>query len=817
MRTFPFYLIALLLLGSCTVEAVDHSLIGRSEFIEFTASFEDSTTTKTAVQSDGKSVWWNPHESINIFYGNSESSKFTSTNDEPVAKAHFRGMIEGFTGETDSGEPNSFWAIYPYNASNTCDGSSVTATLPANQVAAAETFADGQWPTLAKSQGLALSFYSIGSGFRFSVTHEGVTSVTFQGNNNEILAGKARITMDGSNRPVAQEYIEPITRITLSAPNGQTLTVGTLYYLSFFPNNFENGFTVTFRTATATGTRVYDTPINFKRSDVHRGKNFDANVVYDDSFVPVTSISLNQTEAKIEQYQTLQLTAIINPINATDPTVTWTSSDSSIAFVDNKGKITAKKAGSAIITVKAGDQSSACLLTITSVDPNSRIPFADPNVKAKLVAAFDTNEDGEVSYAEAAAAKSIDGVFGAIKTYTSFDEFQWFTGITVIPNSMFEGWRLSSIALPESIVTIGNNAFSGCISLSSIVLPATATYLGSGAFKDCSSLSFIKVPQGVNTIESYTFYGCKNLNTIEMPESVQIFSNYSFSGCEQLSGIAIPINLSSIPDYVFMGCANITSITIPDGVTNIGVSAFQGCTGLTNIHIPKTVSSIGHHAFCSCTGLSSIEIPDNVSTIGIGAFMRCSNAKTVSIPESINIIPGSAFYECLSLDNVFIPESVTYINNSAFYGCTSLANISIPESVSSLGTGVFESCSSLVSITLPQSITAISSSLFKDCINLSSVNMPEEITSIQSHAFYGCTNLASFTIPKNVSNMGYACFYHCYKLCLYMRPTTPPILGNMAFETNSISIYVPANSLEDYTSADGWKHYKKSIQSIPES
>ena len=201
----------------------------------FEAVTGEDSTTKTEVQSDGKSVWWSPEEDINIFYGASPSSKFTSTNTEPVAKAQFTGIIQAFTGETETGEAGYFWSTYPYNEANTCDGSSVTAVLPAAQTAKAETFADGQWMTVARSQGLALSFYAVCAGFRFSVTKEGVKSVTFKGNNDEVLAGKARIGMDANGRPVVLNSITEEREITLSAPEGQTLTPGTLYYITFFP------------------------------------------------------------------------------------------------------------------------------------------------------------------------------------------------------------------------------------------------------------------------------------------------------------------------------------------------------------------------------------------------------------------------------------------------------------------------------------------------------------------------------------------------------------------------------------------------------
>lgn len=270
----------LLFFISCTdsIEIKRDVIIGQE--LTFEATFGDEPFTKTVVQSDGKSIWWSAHEDINIFYGDSESSKFTSMNAEPVAKAKFKGSIEGFTGETETGETASFWAIYPYDASNTCNGSSITATLPDVQIAKAETFSDKQWMTLAKSSGLALSFYAVGAGFRFSVTKEGVTSVTFKGNNDEVLAGKARISMDTNNRPVVLEHLSEEKELTLFAPGSEAFEVGKLYYIAFYPTNFTKGFTVTFNTSTETGTRVYGSAIDFKRSDVHRGINFDQNVEY---------------------------------------------------------------------------------------------------------------------------------------------------------------------------------------------------------------------------------------------------------------------------------------------------------------------------------------------------------------------------------------------------------------------------------------------------------------------------------------------------------------------------------------------------------
>ena len=86
-----------------------------------------------------------------------------------------------------------------------------------------------------------------------------------------------------------------------------------------------------------------------------------------DSTVPVVSITLSKTEAKREIGKTLQLAATILPENATDKTVTWTSSNESVATVDATGKVTAIAVGETVIAAKAGDQEATCTVKVTEV------------------------------------------------------------------------------------------------------------------------------------------------------------------------------------------------------------------------------------------------------------------------------------------------------------------------------------------------------------------------------------------------------------------------------------------------------------------
>ncbi|MCR5325632.1 MAG: leucine-rich repeat protein [Bacteroidales bacterium] len=132
---------------------------------------------------------------------------------------------------------------------------------------------------------------------------------------------------------------------------------------------------------------------------------------------------------------------------------------------------------------------------------NASIVFADPTVKAICVANWDTNNDGELSFSEAAAVTTIPySAFAENTTITSFDEFQYFTGVTLMQyDSDYD----------EGMDYYGT--FYRCTSLRSITLPSTLTKIPFGCFRGCSALEKIIIPASVNTIEQVAFLGCENL------------------------------------------------------------------------------------------------------------------------------------------------------------------------------------------------------------------------------------------------------------------------------------------------------------------
>ena len=88
----------------------------------------------------------------------------------------------------------------------------------------------------------------------------------------------------------------------------------------------------------------------------------------------------------------------------------------------------------------------------------------------------------------------------------SFDEFDWFTGVTECPayNSSSNVASLpsscTSIKLPDSIVSIGNNSFKDCRGLTSVTIPNSVTSIGDFAFLDCRGLTSVTIPNSVTSI-----------------------------------------------------------------------------------------------------------------------------------------------------------------------------------------------------------------------------------------------------------------------------------------------------------------------------
>ncbi len=301
-------------------------------------------------------------------------------------------------------------------------------------------------------------------------------------------------------------------------------------------------------------------------------------------------------------------------------------------------------------------------------DPDEPIPFADPKVKAKLVAAFDGNGDGELSFNEADEVTSLAGVFGTDKDFESFDEFRFFTSVTEIPNMLFRNWTsLSSITLPESLTAIGAHAFYNCSSLTGITLPDEVRTISRYAFAGCTALTDCTLSPLIETMEDWCFYNCTSLQSLNLPQSVSSLGNNALRGCSALESVTLPESVTSLGTSLFHGCKKLRSVVLPATIHTIPDGLFASCSSLEEAPISERITGIGSAAFQSCTSLTSVTIPAGVTSIGANAFEGCTSLTKVTVLAETPPAGGSGMFSNTANCPIIVPAVNAYLYTEANY------------------------------------------------------------------------------------------------------------------------------------------------------
>ena len=455
---------------------------------------------------------------------------------------------------------------------------------------------------------------------------------------------------------------------------------------------------------------------------------------------------------------------------------------------------------------------------------SNNIIFADQNVKALCVANWDTNNDNELSYTEAAAVTSLGTVFQGNTNITSFNELQYFTGLTSINSDAFQLCTgLETVTLPNTLTEIKSNAFRKCNALASIEFPESLTTIGTTAFYECTSLTSIFIPASVTTIDANPFMknnlefifvdpanavfdsrdncnaimkksnnqlvvGCKN--TV-IPSTALSIWDHAFRECEGLTSIYIPENIHYIYSNAFCGCTALTSVNIPSQVVKIYYCSFQDCSSLTSITLPSGVTEIQTLAFYGCSSLSEMTLlSTNPPTVGENAFAYVDKTIPVYVPcERVGAYHSAAGWSEFS--NMIDPCVINFTDTNVKALCVANwdtsgdGELSYDEAaaVTDLGT-VFQGNTNITSFDELQyftGLTEIGSSAFSYCHNLASITLPNSIQHINNYAFMYCIRLTSVTLNEGLQAIYTQVFDYCVRLTSITIPASVTSIQNSAF------------------------------------
>lgn len=560
-----FAAIAALAVTSCAIKAEQPETLDEQMTIHASMA-EQPTDVKSCVQDGGTQVYWEASDEIKVFF-KSSSGRFVSQNTALAAAADFQGSLNMLVGANEGvGTSNALWGLYPYRADAEYDGTSVVTTLPSEQTGRAGSFAKNTHITLACSYSHDLAFYNVCSGLRFSLSQEGIKSVTFEGNGGEAIAGTIKLAFE-NGVPAIKETTDPQTAITLSAPNGGSFKTGKWYYIEALPGTLSSGYKMTFHKDGESAKLTSPSPVSFKRGKYGSLADADEGLI----FKPDGGGGEEPDPSDIIQFA--------------DPIAKYAC----IEKFDANGD---------------GEISYGEAAAVTSLSGL----FKDWNT----VESFD-----EIKYFT--GVTSTEGVFTGLMNLksitipdniTSLGTFQGCTSLKTVvlpatlgslPRYCFDGCTaLTAVTLPTGINTIPSFCFRNCSSLETLVLPSTVTYIRESAFSGCSSLAVLDLPSGLQAIENSTFLNCRALASIDMPAALASIGSLAFAGCSSLSAVIMPSSMTYIPDGLFYECSSLSSVIWPSAVTSVVTDAFYGCEFMaagSKLEIPATVTTIGSRAF----------------------------------------------------------------------------------------------------------------------------------------------------------------------------------------------------------------------------
>lgn len=363
--------------------------------------------------------------------------------------------------------------------------------------------------------------------------------------------------------------------------------------------------------------------------------------------------------------------------------------------------------------------------------------------------------------------------------------------VTAIAASAFAGkGNLKAVSVPDTVRTIGKDAFKGCESLSSLRTPVftceDAPYFGAlfgGASHETNgsfvpvSLTTLVLTAG-ETIPDYAFYACRGLEAVFLPETLTEIGDFAFYACESLTYIPVgQTAVTVVGERAFSGCDALLNFTLPATAHTMGMGMLEGCGKLETLTIPfvggRSVDSpLTDEEKEAMEKENALHPADATGYLGylFGATSHTFTAgylpaslMTVTVLEGCESIPANAFFECASVREIHLPEGVVEIGRRAFYGCERLTAMTLPDSVIAVGDDAFHGCIRMKSFVGGESLSDLGVQTFMNCVSMTSATLPDSVKELPNSCFSGCISLALLK-ADGVTSQGKQVFRHCDKL-----------------------------------------------------
>lgn len=439
-----------------------------------------------------------------------------------------------------------------------------------------------------------------------------------------------------------------------------------------------------------------------------------------------------------------------------------------------------------------------------------------------------------------------DGVIDIPDTVISGGQTYTVTAIGVSAfGSLSTPINVSSVFIPATVLSIGDNAFIYCDALTTVTFAENSQLksIGSGAFWGSEQVyprfKEIKIPDSVETIGNGAFYDCRDLERITLPSALQTLSTVTFYNCTALSEVTFPASLKTIESSAFSGCRNLSEVELPASLKAIRSSVFHLCINLKTVSYDGSLKQwnditanndvLGY----SCPSLVMDDytaqfilvkddpdhpVPDPPpKTVTITKYTGTES--TVILPSEISRWPVTKIGEDALKDNttitsVTIPASVTEIGSNAFAGCTNLTSVNYAGDWSNLtiqsGNPAVQDAANAplfdFEFTLDNTAAIVTNYKYNGAAAdvtipsryqgkpvttighaaffnsaVTSVTIPDSVTSISDDAFVNCPQLTNISIPNSVTYIGFSAFNSCTSLKSITLPSSLSTISRALF------------------------------------